>query len=254
MLQTLTDVAVSAAERRWLVYQPWTAAAPRERKGGRRGECCVFWSEELWRCRRGVVDLAAMAMAALPAKDAALITATTKKGANLHDPYCLKRVLDDATSEVVLGRGYVENVSLSNLKMAIGLITCAIALAAQFYPKKFPENKTFLIGCIILYVLFNVLLQYVILTKEKQHILFTHPKSFSGTGLAISSKLPRYSDMYTLQIASADPEHIAAHPPVELTKSVTKWFTKDGVLAEGIFWDDVESLIDDYENESRKSK
>ena len=38
-------------------------------------------------------------MAALPPKDAALITAP-KKGANLHDPYCLKRVLDDATSEV----------------------------------------------------------------------------------------------------------------------------------------------------------
>lgn len=31
-------------------------------------------------------------------------------------------------------------------------------------------------------------------------------------------------------------------------------FTKDGVLAEGIFWDDVESLLDEYENESRKSK
>lgn len=53
--------------------------------------------------------------------------------------------------QVVLERGYVENVKLSNLKMSIGVITCAIALAAQFYPKKFPENKTFLIGCIILY-------------------------------------------------------------------------------------------------------
>lgn len=53
--------------------------------------------------------------------------------------------------QVILGRGYVENVSLSNLKMVIGVITCAIALAAQFYPKKFPENKNFLIGCIILY-------------------------------------------------------------------------------------------------------
>jgi hypothetical protein len=43
-----------------------------------------------------------VAMAALPPKDAALITAASKKGANLHDPYCLKRVLDDATSEVWL--------------------------------------------------------------------------------------------------------------------------------------------------------
>jgi hypothetical protein len=31
-------------------------------------------------------------------------------------------------------------------------------------------------------------------------------------------------------------------------------FTKDGVLAEGIFWDDVESLLEDHEKGSRKSK
>uniref|UniRef100_A0A7I4FHD8 Signal peptidase complex subunit 2 n=1 Tax=Physcomitrium patens TaxID=3218 RepID=A0A7I4FHD8_PHYPA len=94
-------------------------------------------------------------MAALSPRDAAAVLASAipppKKAANLLDPFSLKRVLDDTTSEVVLERGYVENVKLSNLKMSIGVITCAIALAAQFYPKKFPENKTFLIGCIILY-------------------------------------------------------------------------------------------------------
>ncbi|KAH9568037.1 hypothetical protein CY35_03G056000 [Sphagnum magellanicum] len=183
-------------------------------------------------------------------------SSTAKKGINLQDPYCIKRVLDDSTSEVILSRGYVENVSLSNLKMGIGIFTCAIALAAQFYPKKFPANASFLVGCIILYLIMNVILQYIILTKEKQHILFTHPfpGSFTSTGLAISSKLPRYSDMYTLRIASCDPKSVSANPPVEITKSVTKWFTKDGVLAEGIFWDDVESLLDDYEKGSRKSK
>jgi len=183
-------------------------------------------------------------------------SSTPKKGINLQDPYCIKRVLDDSTSEVILSRGYVENVSLSNLKMGIGIFTCAIALAAQFYPKKFPANASFLVSCIILYLILNVILQYIILTKEKQHILFTHPfpGSFTSTGLAISSKLPRYSDMYTLRIASCDPKSVSANPPVEITKSVTKWFTKDGVLAEGIFWDDVESLLDDYEKGSRKSK
>ena len=39
-------------------------------------------------------------MAALPSKDAALITGSKKRGINLQDPYCIKRVLDDATSEV----------------------------------------------------------------------------------------------------------------------------------------------------------
>lgn len=39
----------------------------------------------------------------------------------------------------------------------------------------------------------------------------------------MSSKLPRFSDMYTLTIASADPKSISANKPVVLTKSVTKW-------------------------------
>lgn len=47
--------------------------------------------------------------------------------------------------------------------------------------------------------------------------------SFNSTGLVVSSKLPRFSDMYTLTIASADPKSISANKPVVLTKSVTKW-------------------------------
>eukprot|EP00252_Welwitschia_mirabilis_P025882 TRINITY_DN8253_c0_g1_i1.p1 TRINITY_DN8253_c0_g1~~TRINITY_DN8253_c0_g1_i1.p1 ORF type:complete len:194 (-),score=14.21 TRINITY_DN8253_c0_g1_i1:345-926(-) len=192
---------------------------------------------------------------AIDKTDAPAETLSPKK-VNLNDPHAIKHLLDETASEVVFSRGYAENHTLSNLKMAIGLIIISIALAAQFYPKKFPENKNFLIGCIILYVIFNALLQIIIYTKEKNTILFTHPLngSFSSTGLAVSSKLPRYSDTYTLCISSADPKSIMANPPVDFTKSVTKWFTKDGVLVEPLFWKDVEKLIDDYENGSKKSK
>ncbi|KAL9688731.1 hypothetical protein QQ045_033155 [Rhodiola kirilowii] len=108
------------------------------------------------------------------------------------------------------------------------------------------------VNCLVLhsgkYVVVNGLLQLIIYTKEKNAILFTHPLegSFTSTGLVVSSKLPRFSDLYTLTIASADPESISANKPVELTKSVTKWFTKDGVLVEGLFWRDVEGLVSDY--------
>ncbi|GKD29804.1 probable signal peptidase complex subunit 2 [Tanacetum coccineum] len=86
--------------------------------------------------------------------------------------------------------------------------------------------------------------------------------AYNSTGLMISSKLPRFSDKYTLTIASADPKSISAKPTVEFTKSVTKWslshtlhqFTKDGVLVEGLFWKDVEGLVNDYNKESKKSK
>ncbi|OAY67913.1 putative signal peptidase complex subunit 2 [Ananas comosus] len=177
-------------------------------------------------------------------------TGSTKnpKKANLLDPHSIKHLLDESVSEVVTSRGYVEDVRLSNVRLLIGSIIIAIALLAQFYPKKFPENKDFLIA-------FNGLLQFISYTKEKNAILFTYPPpgSFNSTGLVVSSKLPRFSDQYTLTIASADPKSISANKPVQFTKSVTKWFTKDGVLAEGLFWKDVERLIDDYNGE-RKNK
>ncbi|MQK22457.1 hypothetical protein EI013_29240, partial [Escherichia coli] len=87
-------------------------------------------------------------------------------------------------------------------------------------------------------------------------ILFTYPPagSFTTTGLVVSSKLPRFSDIYTLTIASADPKSISANEPVHFTKSVTEWFTKDGVLVEGLFWKDIEALIVQYTKEPKKSK
>ncbi|KAL2317154.1 hypothetical protein Fmac_031030 [Flemingia macrophylla] len=178
------------------------------------------------------------------------------KKANLLDHHSIKHILDESVSEVVTSRGYVEDVRLSNVRLFIGAIIIVIALFAQFYKKKFPENRDFLIACIALYVIVNGLLQLIIYTKEKNAILFTYPPvgSFTSTGLVVSSKLPRFSDMYTLTIASADPKSISANEPVHLTKSVTQWFTKDGILVEGLFWKDVEALIVQYTREPKKSK
>ncbi|XVF24036.1 hypothetical protein REPUB_Repub13aG0092000 [Reevesia pubescens] len=176
------------------------------------------------------------------------------KKANLLDHHSIKHILDESVSEIVTSRGYVEDVRMSNVRLLLGSIIIVIALFAQFYKKKFPENRDFLIGCI--YIVFNGLLQLIIYTKEKDAILFTYPPagSFTSTGLVVSSKLPRFSDLYTLTIGSADPKSISAGKPVELTKSVTQWFSKDGVLVEGLFWKDVEALINDYAAEPKKKK
>ena len=178
------------------------------------------------------------------------------KKANLLDHHSIKHILDEYVSEIVTSRGYVEDVRMSNVRLLMGSIIIIIALVAQFYPKKFPENRDFLIVCILLYILFNGLLQLIIYTKEKNAILFTHPPEgfFNSTGLVVSSKLPRFSDLYTLSIASADPKSKAAKDPVEFTKSVTQWFTTDGILVEGLFWKDVEGLINDYAREPKKNK
>ncbi|XP_058089369.1 signal peptidase complex subunit 2-like [Magnolia sinica] len=106
------------------------------------------------------------------------------------------------------------------------------------------------------YVVFNGLLQLIIYKKEKNAILFTYPLpgSFNSTGLVVSSKLPRFSDLYTLSVASADPKSVSSNKAFHFTKSVTKWFTRDGILVEGLFWKDVSKLIDDYSGDSRKNK
>jgi hypothetical protein len=79
--------------------------------------------------------------------------------------------------QAIIDRGYLEDVFLSNVRIALGLAACAVALVAQFYPLKFPANVTLLVVCIAVYVLLNVALQYMAIVKEKNHILFTHPKT-----------------------------------------------------------------------------
>ncbi|XP_078437134.1 microsomal signal peptidase 25 kDa subunit (SPC25) [Wolffia australiana] len=175
------------------------------------------------------------------------------KKVNLLDHHAIKNALDETISEIVTNKGYPEDVRMSNRRLLVGVVVIGVALVAQFYPKKFPENKHVLFVCIGLYIVLNALLQAITYTKEKSAILFTHPPpgSFHTTGLIVSTKLPRFSDLFTLTIASADPNSISANKPVQLTKSVTTWFTKDGLLVEGLLWRDVEKLVNDYAAESK---
>ncbi|XP_074287066.1 signal peptidase complex subunit 2-like isoform X2 [Silene latifolia] len=177
------------------------------------------------------------------------------KKCNLLDHHAIKYLLDETVCEVVHRCGFPEDVRLSNMKLLMGSLIIILALVAQFYPKKFPDNRYFLIGCIVLYVILNVVLQLIIYKKQRNAIVFTHPPRGSSnvTGVVVSSTFPRFSDMYTLTIESADPNSISANKPVELTKSVTKWFTKDGVLVEGIFWNDVKGLLESHYKEPKKN-
>ncbi|KAK3253074.1 hypothetical protein CYMTET_10465 [Cymbomonas tetramitiformis] len=170
---------------------------------------------------------------------------------NLGDSAHIKRVLDEVSSQVVFDEGYPEYYYVSNVKIGLGIITCAFALVAQFYPKGFPDNSNILLCCVIGYMLFNTLLQVFSMIYEKDAILFTHPKavgssgtqSSSSTGLTLATHLPRFSDRYLLRISSADPNSLAAREPVVLEKSITEWFYDDGILAEDIFRADLRNWV-----------
>ncbi|KAF9674636.1 hypothetical protein SADUNF_Sadunf10G0147500 [Salix dunnii] len=73
------------------------------------------------------------------------------KKENLLDLHSIKHILDESVSEIVKCRGYEENLRMSNIRLFFGTFIIVIALLAQFYNKKFPQNREFLIGCIVLY-------------------------------------------------------------------------------------------------------
>ncbi|MFQ6649098.1 hypothetical protein Gotur_022488 [Gossypium turneri] len=113
------------------------------------------------------------------------IATKNSKKANLLDHNSLKHILDESVSEIVTSRGYAEDVRMSNVRLFIGTIIIVIALFAQFYKKKFPGNPNECNHvCLILdsgkYIVFNVILQLVSYTKEKNAIMFTYPPPVFG--------------------------------------------------------------------------
>ena len=91
---------------------------------------------------------------------------------------------------MVLDSGYKEDYYVRNVMIILGFLTCCFAVAAQFYPKKFPDNMSVLLLCIAGYILFNLILQLFINYKEMDNILFTYAKEASKnapTGILMSS-------------------------------------------------------------------
>ncbi|CAI5509745.1 unnamed protein product [Closterium sp. Naga37s-1] len=88
---------------------------------------------------------------AAAAEGEAAVAEAKPKGLNLDDHVMLKRHLDEVATDIIISRGYEEDHTLSNVKMVICAAACAVACVAQFYPRKFPDNRALLLACIVLY-------------------------------------------------------------------------------------------------------
>eukprot|EP00899_Mesostigma_viride_P006772 jgi/Mesvir1/16096/Mv08390-RA.1 len=170
---------------------------------------------------------------------------------NTLDLVAVKRVLDEKACEVLLEKGYEENLFVSNFKIALGLLACVFPLVAQFYPLKFPHNVTLLITCICCYFVCTVALQLFCFYMERDIIMPTGPKkgSLSSSGLNVSSSLPRFQDMYSITIASADPR---LPKSVTLHRSIAEWFDTTGAFAKNAFAEEIANLLQTFENSAAK--
>lgn len=174
---------------------------------------------------------------------------------DLGDMAGLKRGLDDCALNAVLDAGYEEDHFTSNVKIGVGSITIAIALIAQFYPKKHPENWAVLLACLILYCLGSALLSLFSALYEEDACFITRPKKAAGDlALRVSSRLPRYSDRYSLVVsdqAKHEPGLTSLWKPnprqsldgVEKEWSLTEFYNVDGVLHKELFEAEVQKLL-----------
>ncbi|KAH9702367.1 putative signal peptidase complex subunit 2 [Citrus sinensis] len=185
------------------------------------------------------------------------------KKANLLDHHSIKHILDESVSEIVTSRGYVEDVRMSNVRqLRIPFENRDLFQKAHRLAVLGPASLVCIFGILLVHANCVSVLHKVQLPRCENSFssrvaldwLDELMGSFTSTGLVVSSKLPRFSDLYTLTVASADPKSISAGQPVEFTKSVTQWFAKDGVLVEGLFWKDVLALLDEYAIEPKKKK
>jgi signal peptidase complex subunit 2 len=98
---------------------------------------------------------------------------------------------------------YEDDVTVSNIKLIVGVVAVLIALMAQFYSVPFPQSRGFLMGCVVVYWLVNSALQLVHWCVDPDSILITKPKHTAATAntkarttppLTIKSELKRYAD------------------------------------------------------------
>lgn len=111
---------------------------------------------------------------------------------NLGDTASIKRVLDDFIVAEVLDRDEIEeDVAWSNVKLVGGFAAIGVALFAQLWPVKFPDNREVLLWCLAAYVVLNVALYMLLVMVEGDNIVFLKNGGPDGKGVAIATRMDR---------------------------------------------------------------
>lgn len=196
----------------------------------------------------------------------------TAKKSQLGDTTTMKRLLDDAVISVLLekneGHQYVEDTSMSNLKLVIGFAGVGSSAVSHAYPATFPKNWWVLLACCAWYFAMSGILQLLLSFVELESILIVRGKARAdGTkqqNLNVSTYMPRYQEMFTLGITPVPggalslmsapsfrptvPGGNTAPGCLQREWSVAEYFDEDGDFDEEKFMEQVHDFIDDYNN------
>ena len=182
-------------------------------------------------------------------KEKKVVEEVAEKKTHLGDTATIKRLMDDAVIDVFLdskeGRGYVEDTSMSNLKLVVGFAGVGASLLSHVYPAPFPKNWWVLLLCCAFYFGMSGILQLLLSFVELESILVVRGKTDADgnkkatPGINISSHFPRFRP-------DVSGGNTAAHC-LQRSWSVEKFFDEEGVFAESDFWKAVEEFVLEYE-------
>lgn len=182
----------------------------------------------------------------------------TPKRTPLGDSPTIKRLLDDAAIYILLddedGHGYVEDTSMSNLKLIVGFAGVGASLISHVYPGAFPKNWWALLLCCAFYFAMSGILQLLLSFVELESIIVVNGKTLPDgsrrPSINVSSHFPRFQEMYTIGITPVPGGALALYSAPRFRPDVPGGNTAAGCLqrswsveqffdAEGLFYEEV---------------
>lgn len=94
---------------------------------------------------------------------------------NLSDATQIKNALDDCLIKFLESQSYVQDYTISNWQLLLGILSVMFALTAQYFPLEFPHNYYVLLVCCTSYFILSGILTFISSYIEKDFIMFSKP-------------------------------------------------------------------------------
>lgn len=196
----------------------------------------------------------------------------TLKRTALGDTATIKRLMDDAAVHIFLdetdGYGYVEDTTMSNLKLVVGFLAVSASGVSHAYPATFPKNWLVLLLCCAWYFGMSGILQLLLSFVELESVVVLRGKGTKldgsrADGINVSSHFPRFQEIYTLGVTPVPGSATSLHraprfrPDVaggnteayclQRSWSVEAFFDEEGIFAEEAFMQVVKDFVSEYQ-------
>ncbi|EGV61608.1 signal peptidase complex subunit spc2 [Yamadazyma tenuis] len=142
---------------------------------------------------------------------------TTKP--NLYNVAQLRTIVDDNLSDILGGLGYSESFKLTDIKLALGVLTVLLSGGLFLIEKKIPFNESFTLTVLILAVYFAISGVLFFLTNSKR---FKNIKyvgfNDNNEQITIVTSSPKYEPVYNIELRFGEERQQSVKTHIEFMK------------------------------------